>query len=401
MKILHIIPSLTSLYGGPVQAVTQLCEELKNQGINVAIATTNIGKDKIEVTSNSIPLYSFSRQFSSFLPSDFAFSYGLKTWLKQHIREFDLLHIHCLFTYPSSIAGYYAHKYGIPYIVRPAGMLNHFCLTKGASKKKLYILFFEKRNIKNAAAIHFTSEQELQEAGKLRLNKQCILAAPGLNLGKFNNLEPLKGLFREQYPQIEDKKIILFLSRLDPKKGLDLLILALKILSTKRKDFVFVLAGSGQKNYERWVRRTLVKAGLSEASILTGFLEGKMKFSLLADADIFVLPSYDENFGIAVVEAMACGLPVIISNRVNIHNLIERYQAGIVTGLNSQDIAKAIDKLLQDTQLRFEMGACGKRLVEENFDIEKVTRQIRGAYSHLINRYRATRHITRSGIEIL
>lgn len=394
MKVLHIIPTLASSSGGPVQAVIQLCQELKNQGIEVAIATTNaddyINSDatlKMQAMSNSVPTYYFTRQFSSFLPPEFAFSKALKKWLSQRIRDFDLLHIHYLFTYPSTIACYYANKYRIPYIVRPAGMLSHYSLKRSPFKKKIYILFFEKRNLKNAAAIHLTSKEEIEEMDTVRnlqLNNKYVLVHNGLNLEKFKNLESLKGVFRNQYLKTNGKKIILFLSRIDPKKGLDLLIPALRMLSQRRNDFVFILAGSGRKNYERWVRHALANAGLTELSILTGFLEGRMKFALLADANIFILPSYDENFGMAVAEAMAAGLPVIISNRVNIYNLVEAYQAGIVTELNSQDIALALERLLDDEHLRLEMGAQGKNLVEENFDVKKIAKQMLAIYSSLI-----------------
>jgi len=384
MKILHVIPSLSVSSGGPAQIVTQLCQELKNQGIEAVIAAAKM--EKMQGESNTVPVYYFTRQFNSFLPLQFAFSYGLKNWLKQHIREFDLLHIHYLFTYPSTIACHYANKYKIPYLITPFGMLNHACLRKSAFRKRLYTLFFEKRNLKNAGLIHFASEEEMVSARSLKLNNRYITVPYGLDLERFRNLGSLKGVFRKNYPQINGRKIILFLSRIDPKKGLDILIPALRILSERHNDFVFVLAGSGIKDYERWAEYALARAGLTESTILTGLLEGRMKFAVLADADIFVLSSYDENFGIAVAEAMAAGLPVVISNRVNIYKLIEDYQAGIVTGLNSQDIALALDRLLSDECLREKMGANGKRLVEENFDVKKTTNQMVRAYSRLISR---------------
>lgn len=383
MRVLHILPSLTSSSGGPVQVVTQLCQELKKEGIEVAIATTGTGEHKNQIISNTLPTYYFVRRFTPFLPKEFAFSPALRNWLSKHIIEFDLLHIHYLFTYPSTIAAHYASKHKIPYILRPAGMLSPRCLKKSVFKKQLYTLFFEKRNLKNAAAIHFTSEEEMNTARNLKLNNQCALVPNGLNLEKFKNMEFLKGVFRKQHPQVNGKKIILFLSRIHPIKGLDLLIPALKILSQKRSDFVFVLAGSGPKNYERRVKRALASSGLTGLTIFTGFLEDEMKFALLADADVFVLPSYHESFGMAVAEAMAAGLAVIISNKVNIYKLIEDYKAGIVTELNRQEIASMLDRLLSNERLRLEMGANGRRLVEDNFDVKKTAKQMLKIYNQL------------------
>lgn len=381
MKVLHVIPFLSGSCGGPVQAVTQLCQELKNQGVETAIATTIIDQDKTRVIPDSVPVYSFGRQFCSILPSEFAFSVGLEFWLRRHSREFDLLHIHYLFTYPSAIACHYARKYKIPYIVRPAGMLDSFSLNKGALRKKIYIFFLERKNLCRARAVHFTSSEEMNQAESLGLGYRSELIPLGLNLERFINLDSFKGRFRRRYPQAANKKIILFLSRLDPKKGLDILISALKILAAKRDDFIFVLAGSGDKNYEKFLRRALVSAGLMKICILTGFLEGEDKSALLADADVFILPSYDENFGMAVVEAMASRLAVIISNRVNIHKLVENYRAGIVTGLNVDEIFLAAEKIISDERPRLEMGAQGRRLVEENFNIKEIAKQMIAVYS--------------------
>lgn len=381
MKVLHVLPIFSGFCGGPVEVVTQLCNALKEQGVEVAIATT---KMEPSAEGGAIPVYSFDRQFSSFLPSEFAFSWGLKNWLKGHIAEFDLVHIHYLFTYPSTIAAYYARKHRIPYILRPTGMLNPFCLQQNLFKKIPYFLLFEKRNLRNAAAIHFVSEGEISAARNLNLSEKYILVPHGLGLEKFKGMQLLKGQFRKHYPKAAGKKIILLLARIDPIKGLDLLIPALKQLSKKRNDFIFVLAGPEMKNYGKWVRRALTSAGLMDLTILTGLVKDTLKLALLADSDVFILPSYHENFGMAVVEAMASGLPVIISNKVNIHGLIEGFKAGIVTELDSQEIASAIDKLLSDECLRQEMSDNGRKLVEDKFDLQRTAKEMLEWYHRLI-----------------
>ena len=383
MKVLHVIPFFSGSCGGPVQAVTQLCQELRNQGVETAIATTTIDQDKTRVIPDSVPVYSFSRQICSILPSEFAFSLGLKHWLKQHSREFDLLHIHYLFTYPSAVACHYARKYKIPYILTPEGMLSQECLKRSALKKKFYMSFFEKNNLKNASAIHFICEEEMRDARirNLKLENRYIVQPYGLNFDKFDDLKNFKGVFKKKYPLTKGKKIILFLSRLDQIKGLDLLIPALKMLAGRRDDFIFVLAGTGNKNYVKALNTMLGKSGLSGLAILTGFLDGNEKLSAFADADIFVLPSYHENFGMAAVEAMTAGLPIVISNKVGIHKLVETAQAGIVAGLNAGEVAFAIERIISDERLRLEMGARGERLVEENFNVKKIAKQMIAVYS--------------------
>lgn len=391
MKILHIIPSLDVSRGGPVQIVKQLCNELKNQGVDVTVATTNARSCRdsnitldTPIISNSVPTYYFTSQSYPFLPPKFCFSQSLSKWLATHIREFDLLHIHYFFSYPTIIAAYYANKYRIPYILRPAGMLSEICLKKSMLKKKIYTSLFGRRNINHAAIIHFANKDELYAAKVYRVNNRHLVLPNGLDLEKFRNLESLKGLFRKDYPQFNGKKIILFLSRIDPLKGLDLLIPALKILSGKRNDFIFVLAGAKNNNEGRQLKDALTKSALTTLTILPGFCDEKTKMRILADSDIFVLPSYHESFGMAVAEAMAAGLPVVISNRVNIYKLIEDYRAGIVVELDSGNIAFALDRLLSNGQLRKVMGVRGRRLVQENFDIKNIAKQMIKVYSNLI-----------------
>lgn len=388
MRVLHIVTSLAGSSGGPAQAVLQLCRELRNHGVEATIATTRLDADMN--LPDTVPIRCFSRRFPSLLPPEFGFSPGFKNWLRENIKGFDLLHIHYLFTYPSTIACIYADRYKIPYILRPAGMLSGFCLKKSALKKRFYALFFEKSNLQKAACLHFSSEEEKNAAANncVPNNRHIVLPNP-LDLENFKDLGLLKGVFRKQYPETSGKKIILFLSRIDPIKGLDALIPALKILSLKRNDFIFVLAGSGNKNYEKRIRHALAKSGLAELSILPGFLEGRMKYAALADADIFALTSYHENFGMAAAEAMAAGLPVVISNRVQIQDLIRDYRAGLVTGLKPEEIASALQGLLEDESLRFKMGASGKRLAQERFDSPKIAKQAIEIYSRLIRKARS------------
>ncbi|MDD4939887.1 MAG: glycosyltransferase [Candidatus Omnitrophica bacterium] len=390
MKVLHVIPALTGAFAGPALAVTQLCEELRNQGVAADIATTDCAvkglSGKTIVIPGSVPAYYFGRQLNSVMPDDLALSLGLAGWMKRHIREYDLLHIHSLFTFPSTVACYYAAKYDIPYVLRPAGMLSPFCLKQSRIKKKIFMLLFEKRNLRNAAAIHFTAEDEMRDVKLGLLNTPKILLPHGLDQEKLKEAENLKGELKKRYPQIEGKKTILFLSRLHPIKGLGLLIPALKILSLKRDDFVFILSGSGSLRYEKDLKKALTDAGLKKLAIPTGFVEGKIKQELLAGADIFVLPSYHENFGMAVVEAMICRVPVIITKRVNIYGLIEEYRAGFAVDLDSQDIASKLDKLLSDSQLRLEMGNNGRRLAQEHFDIKECAQGALKMYSDIIGK---------------
>ncbi|MBN1914261.1 MAG: glycosyltransferase [Candidatus Omnitrophica bacterium] len=388
MKILFVMPTLSGASGGPAQAVVQACRELKKQGVSVTIATTFL-KDSSEAweigNSSGVEVIGFKRNIHTTFIEQFAFSFGLKKWLKGHIRDFDLVHIHYLFTFSSTIAGFYCHRYKVPYVLSTDGMLSPFCLKQSAFKKKVYFSLFERNNLKNAAAIQFTSEQEMLSAQVSGMSNKYHVIPNGLKLKQFSGIDAQKGLFRMEYPACAGKKIVLFMGRIHPIKGLDILIPALKQVFSRRKDFIFVLAGSGNKDYERRIRRLLTDAGLAGISILTGFADERLKTKLLADSDIFVLSSYHENFGMAAAEALSCAMPVVISNKVDIHKLVEQYSCGIVTEMDPLKLSLALERLLSDDQLRYDMGTRGIQLVRENFDIGVIAKRMVQLYSNILS----------------
>lgn len=398
MKILHVIPSFVPAwrYGGPVKAVSELCQELVRQRQKVTVFTTNIdGPYDLSVPLNKpVSMNGVKvRYFQIQRPRFYSFSLPLAKTLKEEIRQFDIVHIHSIFNWPITPAALFCRKFDVPYIVRPCGMLDPNVLKKryvskinsfnSYFKKILYLSLIERRNLDKAAAIHFTSNEEMKAAQLLGLKAPGFVVPLGVDLGEIQRNSSSES-FRKHYPQLNSKKIILFLSRIDPKKGLDLLIPALGTLAAKRDDFIFVLAGSGDPSYEEKIKTLLSKYGLMQRTILTGFVKGEKKWSIFRDADIFVLPSYHENFGMAVVEAMAAGLPVVISNRVNIHRELNSYGAGIVINCNVRKITETLEKLLDDESLRQEMGKKGRQVVEEKFTWDKVAKQMIEVYEKII-----------------
>jgi glycosyltransferase involved in cell wall biosynthesis len=235
----------------------------------------------------------------------------------------------------------------------------------------------------HASAIHFTSQAEMEAARPLKLRPPGFAVPLGVEWGQVAEDPPSLRL-RERYPQLAAKKIVLFLSRLDPKKGLDLLLPALGELALRRKDFAFVLAGMGDSAYEAELAALVKRHGLQDRTVFLGHVHGRVKWSLLCEADLFVLSSYHENFGIAVVEAMAAGLPVVISDRVNIHSDVSRAGAGLVTALDREEIAAAVELLLADEHLRQEMGRKGALLVRERFTWAKVVKDLVQVYDQII-----------------
>ena len=222
----------------------------------------------------------------------------------------------------------------------------------------------------------------------MTLATNCGIKAPGVVIPLGLRLEdyrvlPNKGFFAKTYPETQGKQILLFLGRLNFKKGLDLLAQAYGKVARMTNKVHLVIAGPDDEGYGQRVRQWLSAEGVLERTTFTGMLEGQAKLAAFRDADFFVLPSYSENFGIAVVEAMACGVPVLISDKVNIWREVETHQAGKVLPCNAERFAETILTWLDHPERTQQMGHNGKALVREQFQWEGITGQLQNVYHRL------------------
>ncbi|MEH2191968.1 MAG: glycosyltransferase [Nostoc sp.] len=388
MKILHIIPSVASVRGGPSQAVVETVKALRNLGIDTEIVTTNDnGNDLFDVPLGKpidykqVPV----RFFSRFSPKvnfirEFAFSSQLTTWLWQNAARYDLLHIHAIFSYASTVAMAIARIQGIPYIVRPLGQLCEWSLQQSACKKQIYLNLIERANINHSQALHLTSEQEQQEVSRLALRSPSFVLPHGLSIP--STISNARSLFREHLKVPADEPIILFLSRLHPKKGLDYLIPALGKLTNYR--FTFVIAGNGSKEYEAEIESLLISNRISDRTCLTGFVTGETKNLFMQGSDLFALTSYSENFGVAVLEALAMGIPVIVTPGVALATVVQQNKLGYVPELDVQAIAKAIEQYLTHTPEAKDMGDRARKIISENYTWDQVAVKMEQIYESII-----------------
>ena len=213
--------------------------------------------------------------------------------------------------------------------------------------------------------------------------KRGLIVPLGLHLGEYENL-PAAGTFRRAFPEVGDRKIVLFLGRINFKKGLDLLIPAFSRVARERNDMHLVIAGPEDEGFGQQIKNLVGTEGVGEITTHTGMLEGELKFAALQDASMFVLPSYSENFGISIAEAMACGLPVLISNKVNIWPEIEAAKAGLVGDCAVSQFVGFIDELLQDPDRATEMGRHGRKLVKSNYAWPRIALMLDRAYHSVL-----------------
>ena len=396
MKILQIVPALALVYGGPSQMVRGLSAALARQGCEVtAIATHangDAGQPPLDVPLQ-VPIDSDGYQIVYFRCAPFRrykFSLDLLRWLGQHAREYDIAHIHALFSPISSAAARVARYRGLPYLLRPLGTLDPADLQKKRALKQLYARLLEKHNLAGAAGMHFTSAQEAAISERFGAQTQDFVIPIGVEPQTTElSREAARAQLQAKLGLPPDIPLLLFLSRVEPKKGLDLLLPALEKCPVP---FHFTLAGANPQDpqYEATVRSRIRNSSLGDRTTLTGFVTGDLKTALLRGADLFILPSAYENFGIAVVEAMAAGTAVLISKGVYIWQEVLAAEAGWVVPRETDALARSLVEILRNREECWRRGDRGRQCVEENFRWDPIARQTLQIYQKLLQEKHAT-----------
>lgn len=376
MRILHIIPSVSLKDGGPSHALRLMTRELVRAGVEVDVATTDADGNASRldvpldrpVEQDGVRFFYFRRQtrfYKTSLP--------LTRWLSGHIREYDLVHIHALFSYTSNAAARKAIENRVPYIVRPLGVLNRWGMAnRRRLLKRLSFRFIERGILQSAAAIHYTSEQERREAEEIGIRTRAAVIPLGIDTAAFDRL-PVPDRFYERFSIATDRQIILFLSRLDRKKGLDLLLPAVAALRREHPAALLAIAGDGDEAFVSGLRALAGQLGITEQIVWLGFLGGEDKLAAMAAASVFALPSYSENFGIALVEALAAGLPCVLSDQIGIAPDVEAGEAGLVIPCDVEALATALQNVLNDAALRARIGASARRLAQQRYSLPAMT----------------------------
>lgn len=390
MKILQVVPSISLVYGGPSQMVLGFSQALACQGIEVTILTTNangdVGQPPLDVPLNR-PIFQNGYQVRYFACSPFRrykFSIELLGWLWERAATYDLAHIHALFSPVSTGAAWVARQRKLPYILRPLGTLDPADLQKKKQLKQLYASLLERSNIAGAAALHFTSREECQVSERFGVKTRNLILPLGVAPIDTPPIDT---------PSLADpcgcphpRPTILFLSRLEPKKGLDLLIPALEQLVREDIEFEFVLAGSNPQDpdYEEQTRQQIQNSPLAQCTTISGFVTGEAKAQLLRQADLFVLPSYYENFGIAVAEAMVAGIPVLISDRVQICSDVQQSESGWVGHCSVESITSLLKTALQNPSERQRRGENARQYALKHYGWDAIACATIEAYQQIL-----------------
>lgn len=356
-----------------------ICTALMARGHEVTVASTNDGGREVRqvplqkvLVERGVPTIFFSRSFPFY-----TYSPSLARWVRLTVQDFDLVHAHALFSFPPVAATRIARQRRTPYVLRPLGTLSEWGRTnRHPYLKSLSLRLFELRLLREAGAVHVTSLAEAEEVAAVCPDARTEIIPNPVQI------DP-----EQQSGSATHKKSanrILFLSRIDEKKGLDLLLRALARVVEQVPAARLTIAGDGEPRYIAQLKALAHEIGVDEAIDWVGYVEGHAKRTAFEEADVFVLPSRSENFGIAVAEAMGARLPVVVSGAVGLKADVAESSAGIVSETDPRSLSDAITDLLTHPDKATGMGARGHAFVKASLSPEVIASQLENLYTELV-----------------
>ena len=363
---------MAPLDGGPTVVVEQLAASLAAIGVEVTVATTDS-----DGAGGRLPVAPSERRgevdyrfFRRQLPGTWKLSFALSRWLRANTASFDVVHVHALFSHSTVAACRAARRVAVPYVLSPHGAADPWSLQRRRWKKAPYFRLVEEPNFAGAAAIHATAEAEAAAVTALGFGDRVHVIPLGVEAGP-----------RSIRKSGNETVKLLFLSRLHPKKGIPLLLGALARVRAAGVRAELSIAGEGSASYKQELRDRVQSLGLASSVRFIGQVEGEAKREAFASADVYVLPSYQENFGIAVAEAMSSGLPVIVTDQVGIAPDVREADAGLVVPVDEGALVQAITTLTTNAEAREQAGARAFRFARDRYSWNSAARKFASLYS--------------------
>ena len=373
LKILQLVHTLDPSVGGVAASVLALSRGLARRGHKLDIVVLDDSASPW-LADIALPIHALGAGLTSY-----RYSSKLLPWLKKQGGDYDRVIVNGIWQYLSFAAWRRYAGSSIPYYVFPHGMLDPWfkeTFPLKHLKKWLYWPWAEYRVLRNAAAVIFTSEEERSQARKSFWLYRCREKVSPLGVEAPPISSNAKSEFLSRYPQLQNTRIFLFLGRLHPKKGCDMLLEAFAQMRSN-DSISLILAGPDQVGRESDLRRQVTRLNLTNRIVFTGMLEGPMKQGAFANAEAFVLPSHQENFGISVVEALAARVPVLISNRVNIWREIEADRAGYVESDDLAGTTRLLQRWIGTAPAEREMvRENARRCFEQRFEIDRAVESL-------------------------
>ena len=385
MKILQVTPFFKPLWesGGVARVAYDISRALHENGHDITVYTTNRSIYPNDLPTNratsvdGMDVYYFEnlRKYAPGVTPP-VLPYRMPAVARREIAAFDLVHIHDHRTMLTVIASHYARKYGIPYVLQAHGALPQD--TGSKRMKRLFDQFWSDKVILGAAGVIALNETEAERYRELGVADEKIAVVPnGIDLAEYPSL-PARGRFRAAWGIDAATKVVLYLGRLDPTKGIDLLIRSFAVVAREFDDAVLVLVG-GDMGHNGEFRQRVESLGLDDRVIFTGFVSKEEKMAAYTDADVFVTPSFT-GFPVTFLEACLCGAPIVTTGKGDLLGWIDN-TVGFNTGYTPEALADTIGRLLADETLRARFGEQGKELVRTRYNWKAIVHNIETFYA--------------------
>ncbi|PWT89622.1 MAG: hypothetical protein C5B55_11100 [Blastocatellia bacterium] len=380
-----------------------MCRALMSRGHEVTIATTRHGLSDVNGHAKRMYKGILTHFFPVQWGEGFKYSRPFKTWLDRNVQSFDVVHIHAVFNYSSIAASKSCRKSRVPYVVRPLGTLDPWSMKQKSFRKSLFFTLAGKRMLQSAGTVHYTAQGEFDRVKhSLGLTQGTVVplgiedeskSITDIVLGAQASSParlPLR-VERETHeartPALPAPPYILFLSRLHPKKGLELLIKAFVALHKNQifSEWHLVIAGDGDRDYVDSLKRLVSLNSGDETIHFVGWLSGDQKPEVLRKASLLVLPSRQENFGLCVLEALAEEVPVVVSSEVNLAKEIADAGAGWISKVDVASLVKTLSEAMIDREQRLRRGSAGKAF-SQNFTWESIAEKLENMYVSIVER---------------
>lgn len=305
--------------------------------------------------------------------------------VKAHLRHADVLHLHGVFEPSNLQVAAAARRLGVPYVVTTHGMLDDWCMGERTTKKRAFLKLLGNRFLRGASRLHLTAQAELDQSRKWFGDAPTFIAPYLFDLEPFRQLPgPDEARHEFEFLRQPGPPILLFLSRVHYKKGPEHLIRAAALLKERNIPIRVAIAGMGDQAYLVGLQRLIDDLGVQQSVRLIGPVVGPLKLSLYQLADLFVLPTSQENLGLVLIESLACGTPLVTTKGVDIWKDLVNANAGVVSDADAPQLASTIQSLLADPARLKSMGERGRAWVLETFDHDRLVRRYEQFYESCI-----------------
>jgi glycosyltransferase involved in cell wall biosynthesis len=381
-RICHVVASINRDTGGTAAAVANLTEVLAQLDIDCHLFTLDYKNCGSQIPTSGIKLHSYPATMAARYLRGWQLDASHALW-QLAATELDLIHNHGLWMFPNLYARQAAVGNQIPLVISPEGMLESWSLKHSRYKKWLAWQLYERKNLSNATVFQATSLAEVASIKNLGYTQNVALIPNGVSIPDLDLL-PDKAITIAQFPELKDKKWLLFLSRIHPKKGLDNLLYVWEALAQKFPDWHLIIAGPDLTGYQVTLEKIVSQLQLETSVTFTGMLSGEIKASALGNADLFVLPTHSENFGIAVAESLAYRVPVITTKSAPWQDLID-YECGWWIEDDRGALALALTEAMQlEDRDRYEMGCKGRMMVQTKYSWHSVGKEMSELYRWIL-----------------